>query len=177
MADENSDCSVGGFQRLRTWYERAFLIYSHQKKKRIASHYVFRLLFSYALHLCESWRISAKLLCYLGSFPRTPFPLHFSRLVLNLSPAVVEMIDCTECGERKIFLFALLSLIQNLFLLDVPCVSKGFNTAQSSTSLLFTICLPCHKQFKVFFTFLTRPIELICFSSFLKKIQNTVFFT
>ncbi len=140
-----------------------------KEKKRIASHYVFRLLFSYALHLCESWRISAKLLCYLGSFPRTPFPLHFSRLVLNLSPAVVEMIDCTECGERKIFLFALLSLIQNLFLLDVPCVSKGFNTAQSCQPLLFTICLPCHKQFKIFFTFLTRPIELICFSSFLKK--------
>lgn len=100
--------------------------------KNIASHYVFWLLFSYALHLCVSWRISAKLLCYLGSFspPSTPFPLHFSCLVFNLSPAVVEMIDCTECGERNVFLFALLSLIQNLFLLDVPCVSKGFNTAQ-----------------------------------------------
>lgn len=155
MADENSDCSVGGFQRLRTWYERAFLIYSHQKKKNIASHYVFRLLFSYALHLCESWRISAKLLCYLGSFPRTPFPLHFSHLVLNLSPAVVEMIDCTECGEREIFLFAL-SLIQNLFLLDVPCVSKGFNTAQSC-QLLFSSQSAClvTNSLKYFSPFLT----------------------
>lgn len=133
-------CKCGGVMRwlfngkeisYLIWYDRAFLIYSHQKKngnKDIASHYVFWLLFSYALHLCVSWRISAKLSCYLGSPPlSTPFPLHFSHLVFNLSPAVVEMI---ECGERNVFLFALLSLIQNLFLLDVPCVSKGFNTAQ-----------------------------------------------
>ncbi len=67
----------GRLSEITDLIERAFLIYSHQKKKKELLLTMFPTALFLCFTSCESWRISAKLLCYLGSFPRTPFPLHF----------------------------------------------------------------------------------------------------
>lgn len=98
------------------------------KRKCFASQYVFKLLFSCFTSVYSDVLVQE---LFLGSFSPHALLSTFCGCFL-ICPAIVEVIDCTECGERRksvLFSFAL-SLIQNLFLFDVPCVSKGFITAQ-----------------------------------------------
>lgn len=111
---------LGVFKRLRTWKSFLNLLPPKEKKthKNIASQYVFWLLFSYALHLCVSWCISVNCYVIWGLFPlSSTFPLHFSCLVFKSvsSSGGKDWLYGVWRKRKKNFLFALLSLILNLF--------------------------------------------------------------